>query len=187
MAPADLSPTTRFAKTWNFINPSDRCPPTLVKTWYLILQNAHAGELAAGFAYRGHWQSLKDSPERERIRQIEAEEWHHRERVSGWLRSLDAKPRRFREIIFWIVGRMLGLTCFISGRFMPMYFAGRLESGNVIEYEDAAAFARQLEMIECVGDLLDMARVEAEHEIFFREMVVGHRLLPWMKRVFRWG
>ena len=70
---------------------------------------------------------------------------------------------------------------------MPMYFAGRLESGNVVEYEDAAALARELDMPECVDDLLDMAHVEAEHELFFREMVTGHRLLPAMKRIFGWS
>jgi len=70
---------------------------------------------------------------------------------------------------------------------MPMYFAGRLESKNSIEYEDAAVFARDLEMQDCVDDLLDMARVEVEHEVFFREMVTGHRLLPVMRRVFKWS
>ena len=28
---------------------------------------------------------------------------------------------------------------------------------------------------------------EVEHEVFFREMVSGHRMLPLMKRVFRWS
>ena len=42
-------------------------------------------------------------------------------------------------------------------------------------------------MNDCVEDLLDMARVELEHEVFFREMVTGHRLLPVMKKVFRWS
>ncbi len=152
-----------------------------------ILQNAYSGEIAAAFAYRGHWKSLKDSPEKERIKQIEAEEWHHRERVGGWLEILGSKPRRVREMVFWTIGRTLGLSCYLSGWFMPMYFAGRLESSNVVEYEDAAGFARELKMDECVEDLLDMARVEAEHEIFFREVVTGHRLLPMMKKVFRWS
>ncbi len=70
---------------------------------------------------------------------------------------------------------------------MPMYFAGRLESQNSVEYEDAAEFARELEMDQCVEDLLDMARVELEHEVFFREMVTGHRLLPIMRKLFRWS
>jgi hypothetical protein len=42
-------------------------------------------------------------------------------------------------------------------------------------------------MDDCVDDLLDMARVEQEHKVFFREMVAGHRLLPAMKRVFGWS
>ena len=50
-----------------------------------ILQNAHAGELAAAYAYRGHWKSLKDSPEKEHIKKIEAEEWTHRANVKKWL------------------------------------------------------------------------------------------------------
>ncbi|HVF30888.1 MAG TPA: ferritin-like domain-containing protein [Pyrinomonadaceae bacterium] len=151
-----------------------------------ILQHAYSGELAAAFAYRGHWKSLNESPERDRIKRIEAEEWHHRERVGRWLESLGSRPGKVREKVFWTIGRTLGLSCHLSGRFMPMYFAGRLESGNTIEYEDAAKFAKELGMPECVDDLLDMARVELEHEIFFREMVTGHRLLPFMKRVFGW-
>jgi demethoxyubiquinone hydroxylase (CLK1/Coq7/Cat5 family) len=78
-----------------------------------ILQNAHAGELAAAYAYRGHWQSLKNSAEKERIKKIEAEEWRHRECVRGWLEKLEARPRLLREAVFWTIGRTLGLACFI--------------------------------------------------------------------------
>jgi demethoxyubiquinone hydroxylase (CLK1/Coq7/Cat5 family) len=152
-----------------------------------ILQNAYSGEIAAAYAYRGHWKSLKASAEQVRIKEIEAEEWDHRERVGRWLYDLGAKPRRLREIVFWAIGRTLGFTCFLSGWFMPMYFAGRLESGNVVEYEDASRFAAELSMQVCVDDLLDMARVEAEHEVFFRETVKDHRLLPAMKRLFGWS
>ena len=152
-----------------------------------ILQSAYSGEIAAAYAYRGHWKSLIESPEKERIRQIEAEEWDHRQRVGGWLVALGAKPNALREKIFWTIGRTLGLTCHISGWFMPMYFAGRLESKNSVEYEEAAVFARELQMHDCVEDLLHMAQVEVEHEVFFRGIVAGHRLLPLMKRVFRWG
>lgn len=152
-----------------------------------ILRNAYSGEIAAAFAYRGHWKSLKESAERTEIKKIEAEEWHHRERVGRWLETLEAKPNRVREKIFWTLGRSLGATCFLSGWFMPMYFAGRLENGNIVEYEVAAGFAKELGMEECVEDLLDMARVEAEHEAFFRQTITGHRLLPVMKKVFRWS
>jgi len=152
-----------------------------------ILQNAYSGEVAAAYAYRGHWGSLKDSPERSRIKDIEAEEWDHRRRVGEWLTNLGSGPNMIREKVFWTMGRTLGISCYISGWFMPMYFAGRLESKNSEEYEDAAALARDLKMDECVKDLLDMARVEVEHEEFFRSVVAGHRLLPIMKTVFRWS
>lgn len=152
-----------------------------------ILQNAYSGEVAAAYAYRGHWKSLRSSPERDRIRSIEEEEWDHRRRVGVWLERLGAAPRPAREKIFWTIGRTLGVTCHISGWFMPMYFAGRLESQNSVEYEEAAAFAAELQMEDCVRDLLDMARVELEHEEFFRSVVTSHRLLPIMKRLFRWS
>ena len=151
------------------------------------MQHAYSGEVAAAYAYRGHWRSLKDSAEKTRIKQIEAEEWDHRERVGHWLKTLDAGPNPRREKLFWTIGKVLGHTCFISGWFMPMYFAGRLESQNSIEYEDAAVFAKELGMSECVADLLDMARVEVEHEEFFSSVVAGHTLLPIMKKVFGWG
>lgn len=152
-----------------------------------ILQNAYSGEIAAAYAYRGHWKSLKESAEREQIKKIETEEWEHRENVGRWLEKLGAKPKKLREAIFRTIGRTLGTSCYISGWFFPMYFAGRLESGNVKEYEDAAAFASELEMHECVDELMDMARTEAEHEIFFRRVVAEHRLLPLMKTIFRWS
>lgn len=153
-----------------------------------ILQNAYSGELAAAYAYRGHWRSLKKSAvERERIRQIEEEEWVHRREVGKWLDVLEAKPRRFKEAMLWTIGRSLGAACHISGWFFPMYFAGRLESGNVKEYEDAAAFAKELKMLECFDALVEMARVEGEHELFFSQIVAKHRLLPVTKRFFRWS
>ncbi len=154
-----------------------------------ILQNAHAGELAAAFAYRGHWKSLRknSAAEREGIKKIEAEEWVHRENVARWLVKLDAKPRLMREKVFWTIGKSIGIACYVSGWFFPMYFAGRLESGNVQEYVDAAEFARELGMSECFDELMEMSRVEGEHEEFFRAVVAKHRLLPITKRFFRWS
>lgn len=153
-----------------------------------ILQAAYSGEMAAAFAYRGHWKSLKrNSPERERIKQIEAEEWAHREGVGRWLEVLEAKPKKLKETIFWTIGRTLGNACFVSGWFFPMYFAGRLEAGNVKEYEDAAGFAREIGMEECALEMLEMAEVELEHEVFFRGVIEKHRLLPITKALFKWS
>jgi rubrerythrin len=62
-----------------------------------ILRLAYSGELAAGFAYRGHWHSISDPEERLQIRKIEDEEWHHRRLVGGLLEQLGARPSVFRE------------------------------------------------------------------------------------------
>jgi hypothetical protein len=152
-----------------------------------ILQGAYSGELAAGLAYRGHWKSVKSIDERVAIQKIEREEAVHRQRVGEILASLGAAPLKFREAKMWMIGRAIGLSCHALGRFLPMYFAGRLESGNVVEYEDAASHARALGLGEFETDLLVMARVEKEHEIFFLSAVTGHRLLPLMRAIFKWG
>jgi rubrerythrin len=145
------------------------------------LQSAYSGELAAAFAYRGHWRSLSDGEDRERIRTIEAEEWHHRELVGAMLRQLGAKPSWLRELVMFAIGRTLGVLCHVSGWFLPMYGAGRLERHNIVEYEDAASYARACGREELIDCLLMMAEVEWEHEKYFRENVAGHRLV----RVFR--
>ena len=152
-----------------------------------ILQGAYSGELAAGFAYRGHWKSVKSADERAAIQKIEQEEWVHRHRVGEMLESLGAAPRRLREVKLWVIGRAIGLSCHMIGWFLPMYFAGRLESGNVIEYEVAASHAGALGLKEFEADLLVMARVEKEHELFFLDVIAGHRLLPIVSGVFAWG
>jgi demethoxyubiquinone hydroxylase (CLK1/Coq7/Cat5 family) len=152
-----------------------------------ILQNAHAGELAAAYAYRGHWKSLRESSEKQEIKKIEEEEWEHRRCIEKWLAHFEAKPRALREAAFWTIGRTLGVTCFVSGWFMPMYFAGRLESQNVQEYVEAAKWARELEMEDCVELMMEMSDTEQRHEDFFKAVVQKHKLLPIMKKVFRWG
>jgi len=144
------------------------------------LQLAHAGELAAGHAYRGHWLSLPEGGERERIRRIEEEEWHHRRLVAAILRDLGAAPRPLREAVFWLIGRSLGLLCHVTGWFPPMYGAGRLERGNIVEYEDAAVYARASGHEELVDCLLTMAEVEWDHEQYFRSRVAGHRWLRFL-------
>ena len=152
-----------------------------------ILQNAHAGELAAAYAYRGHWKSVRDKVQKARIKQIENEEWDHRGRVKVWLETLGAGPRANRERIFWTIGKTLGILCHASGWFFPMYFAGRLESQNTQEYRDAASFAKELGMDECFKDLLHMSEKELEHEEYFRSVVADHWLLRPTKLFFRWS
>ena len=57
-----------------------------------------------------------------------------------------------------------------------MYGAGKLERGNIVEYEHAAQYAVGCEQFEFVDSLLTMAEVEWEHEQYFRAKVLSHRL-----------
>ncbi|HET8644166.1 MAG TPA: demethoxyubiquinone hydroxylase family protein, partial [Vicinamibacteria bacterium] len=105
------------------------------------LQLAYSGERAAAYAYRGHWKSVRDPGERARIRQIEDEEWHHRDLVAGLMAQMGAGPDRYREVRALVIGRVLGALCHLAGWFAPMYGAGKLERRNIVEYEDAARYA----------------------------------------------
>jgi rubrerythrin len=148
-----------------------------------LLQLAYSGELAAAYAYRGHWNSVSDADERTRIKEIENEEWHHRLLVGEMLQSLNSKPNAFREVRAGIIGRTLSLLCHLSGWLVPMYGAGKLESGNIVEYETAARHARNCGRDDLIDCLLTMAEVEWEHERYFRTRVLSHR---WAKRLPIW-
>lgn len=149
-----------------------------------LLRLAYSAELAAAYAYRGHWHSVSDENERDRILKIENEEWHHRELVGEMLKKLETNPNRARELRATIVGRVLGALCHFTGWFAPMYGAGRLESRNIREYEAAARYARDAGHDELVDCLLMMAEVEWEHEKYFRSRVLSHRL---GKRLSLWS
>jgi len=141
-----------------------------------LLQLAYSGELAAAYAYRGHWHSVRRQDEREAIRTVEEDEWRHRSLIGEMLNKLGSGPNKNREVRATIIGRTLGVLCHVMGWLVPMYGAGKLESRNVREYETAARYARdcgQLDFVEC---LLEMAEVEWDHEHYFRSCVLKHAL-----------
>ena len=141
-----------------------------------LLELAYSGELAAAYAYRGHWKSVSNPEERARIQAIEEEELHHRRMVGEMLRALGVSPSRLRERRAAAIGRALGALCHLAGWLAPMYGAGRLESRNIREYEAAARFARGCGRDEWLDSLLTMAEVEWEHEQYFRSQVLKHWL-----------
>ena len=141
-----------------------------------ILQLAYSGELAAAYAYRGHWQSVSAPDEREAIRRIEEDELRHRSLVGEMLAGLSCEPNPRRELRATIIGRTLGFLCYVTGWLAPMYGAGRLESRNIREYETAARFARDCGTLELIDCLLEMAEVEWDHEYYFRSCVLKHRI-----------
>lgn len=141
-----------------------------------ILQLAYSGELAAAYAYRGHWHSVSGADDRESIRKIEEDEWRHRKLVGEMLAVLGSAPNKTRETRATIIGRTLGILCHVTGWLAPMYGAGKLESRNIVEYETAARFARDCGHAQFVECLLEMAEVEWDHEKYFRSQVLLHAL-----------
>ncbi len=146
-----------------------------------ILRLAYSGELAAGYAYRGHWHSVSHPDERIRIRTIEDEEWRHRKLVGEMLGKLNARPSLAREIRATIIGRILGMLCHFTGWLAPMYGAGKLESRNITKYETAALYARACGYEDFIDCLLKMAEVEWEHEQYFRLRVLSHPMARWLR------
>jgi rubrerythrin len=146
-----------------------------------ILQLAYSGELAAAYAYQGHWRSVSAADEREAIRTIEEDERRHRKLVGEMLAALGSAPNETRETRATVIGRTLGFLCHLTGWLAPMYGAGKLESRNIVEYETAARYARDSGQTELVDCLLEMAEVEWDHEKYFRSQVLRHavgRQLP---------
>lgn len=148
-----------------------------------LLKMAFSAELAAAYAYRGHWHSVNDPDEKLRIKKIEDEEWHHRRLVGEMLKTLNSGPDRSKEVRATIIGSLLAVLCHLSGWLAPMYGAGRLESRNIREYETAARHARDSGHESFVDCLLSMAEVEWEHEFYFRSRVASHR---WSGRLKLW-
>jgi len=157
--------------------------PKLVK----LLQLAYSAEKAAAFAYIGHAGSVKRLDEKIAIRQIEMDEWTHRETVLAIMQQYEILPSRYYEIKYHVIGRIISVSCYIIGWFMPYYFAGRLESGNVCEYFIMMRYFNEIGITEHDAVLYEMGLKEKEHEIYFQKGLQNNRLLPLFERVFGWG
>ncbi len=138
---------------------------------------AHAAELAAYIAYHGHERSVRDPAEKAEIRRIGREELRHRRMVRDILRALGAAPAPFREATMPWVGRGIWLICFLTGWFVPMYGAARLERNNVGEYVTAARLAIAAGCPEHVEACVEMAEIEWDHEAYFHRKARTHGLM----------
>src|SRR6187399_728430 len=99
-----------------------------------LLKRAYSAEKAAAFAYQGHAGSVKDQSQKRAIKQIEIDEWNHRQHVLKIMNQYEIPISTFYVIRFHLIGKIISGSCYVIGWFMPFYFAGRLESGNVCEY-----------------------------------------------------
>lgn len=151
------------------------------------LRRAYSAEKAAAFAYIGHANSVRDPDEKLAIKQIEDDEWEHRRHVLEIMQQYDIPTSRYYEFKYHVIGRFIGFSCHIIGWFMPFYFAGRLESGNVCEYFRMMHYFDELEISTHHECLYEMGIKEKEHEVYFLEKLKAHPLLPYFERFFAWG
>jgi hypothetical protein len=152
-----------------------------------LLQQAYSAEKAACFAYQGHAGSVKDKEEKNAIRQIEMDEWNHRREVLEIMKQYGVPVSKYFEVRFYIIGKVISIGCYVIGWFMPFYFAGRLESGNVCEYFRAKQLFNSLGIREHDHILYEMGMKEKEHEIYFLEKIKNKKLLPFFEKIFSWG
>jgi len=152
-----------------------------------LLQRAYSAEKAASFAYQGHAGSVKDKDQKTAIRQIELDEWNHRREVMTIMKKYGIPASGYYEIRFHIIGKVISGSCYVIGWFMPFYFAGRLESGNVCEYFRMMHYFHELGIREHDHILYEMGMKEKEHELYFLEKIKDSRLLPFFEKIFSWG
>jgi rubrerythrin len=157
--------------------------PKLVR----LLQKAYSAEKAAAFAYIGHAGSVRDPKIKAGIKQIEDDEWGHRTEVLKIMNQYDIPIARFSEVKFHIIGRIISASCYVIGQFMPYFFAGRLESGNVCEYFVMMHYFNELGITKHDETLYEMGIKEKEHEVFFYEMIKDAKWLPYFEKIFNWG
>lgn len=153
----------------------------------MLLQRAYSGEMAAALAYVGHAGSLRCPQAKAAVKQIEDDEWKHRENVLSLMRKYEVPVSRAYEAYFFCIGKIIALSCHVIGRFMPYFFAGKLESGNVCEYFVMMRYFHALGIHEHDEMLYEMGIKEKEHEMYFLAQVEGDRFLPFFERVFSWG
>ena len=151
------------------------------------LRKAYSAEKSAAFAYIGHANSLKDPNEKAAVQQIEQDEWEHRKQVLGIMEQYEIPVSRYYEFKYHFIGRLIGLSCHFIGRFMPYFFAGKLESGNVCEYFVMMKYFHTLGITEHDESLYEMGIKEKEHEVHFLDIIKDSKWLPYFERVFNWG
>jgi rubrerythrin len=152
-----------------------------------LLQKAYSAEKAASLAYQGHAGSVKDVEEKMAIRQIEIDEWNHRKEVLEIMNKYDIPVSVYYEVRFYIIGKVISYSCYVIGWFMPYYFAGRLESGNVCEYFRMMQYFHELGILEHNQILYEMGIKEKEHEIYFLSKIKNKKMLPFFEKIFAWG
>src|SRR5215203_6874294 len=152
-----------------------------------LLKKAYSAEKAAAYAYQGHAGSVRNPLQKIAIRQIEEDEWNHRREVLAIMQHYGIEPSRWYEVRYAIIGKIISGSCYVIGWFMPFFFAGKLESGNVCEYFVMMQYFHSLGIHDHDVTLYEMGMKEKEHEVYFLSKIKSNKLLPLFEKLFFWG
>lgn len=152
-----------------------------------LLQKAYSAEKAAAYAYIGHAASVKNPAEKVAIKQIEEDEWNHRQEVLHIMSYYNIPVSKTYERKYAVIGRTISASCYVIGWFMPFFFAGKLESGNVCEYFRMKQYFNSLGIRHWDAVLYEMGMKEKEHEVYFLNKIKESTVLPYFERLFNWG
>ncbi len=159
----------------------------LNKELITLLQQAYSAEKAAAFAYIGHAGSVKDKTEKLKIKQIELDEWNHRADVLKIMQHYNIPISKWYEFKYHVIGKIISASCYVLGWFMPYYFAGNLESGNVCEYFRMKQYFNALGITKHDVVLYEMGIKEKEHEVFFLNAIKDKKAMSFFEKIFLWG
>lgn len=134
------------------------------------LKFAHAAEIAAYHAYEGHWRSVSNTAEQKYIQDIQLDELKHIYTLERMLEGLHVKPSPKLDWCGKAVGELIGFACFYTGWRLPMWVAGIMEKIGTASYKDIALEAADQERYVMAQALMEMAKVEWEHEQYFEQL-----------------
>jgi demethoxyubiquinone hydroxylase (CLK1/Coq7/Cat5 family) len=141
-----------------------------------MLRCAHSSELGAFHAYEGHIRSLSCPIERDKLRNIQNDEWMHVLALRRMLDQFNATPNRFLDLIFTLIGKTAAKISRITGRYLPMKGAALIEAIGFNAYREIASEASKCGNRLLVDELLQMALNEYMHEEYLEGRACWYRM-----------
>lgn len=157
------------------------------KTLINLLQRTYSAEKAASFAYQWYRGTLKNAYEKKAIYKIEMENWHQSATVFSIMLQYNVPVSKYYEIKYAIIGTIISVACYFIGWFMPYFFAGKLESGNICEYFRMMQYFDELGITKQHQELYDMGIKEKEHKIYFLNKIKTKRKLGLLEQIMAWS
>lgn len=148
----------------------------------LHLRVAYSTEIGAVTAYRGHAAATRDPVVASLIRSIEQDERHHRVEVGKLLERFDAQPFVWLDLLYTLIGTVVGFGCHFWGPWASAFGAAQFEFGGVGDYRRAARAARAIGNPELAAQLETYQAQEAAHRAFFLDLARATFPIPWVER-----